>query len=149
MGVEAAPSASTARLALFTVFLAHDTGRAERWTAVPAAPDLPAVADDDCLESAILAREPDRAVAIALSGRESTATALARASLADRATAPIVLAHVVKLAHAANMEAAVIGSPIPQAAAARYAAAPRLERFVASNVAEAINFVETGAPPKR
>ena len=53
------------------------------------------------------------------------------------------------LTQAAREEAEFTGSPLPLAAAARYAAAPRLERFVARNVAEAQAFVRTGRPPKR
>ena len=60
-----------------------------------------------------------------------------------------MVAHVVKLSQAAREEAEATGSNLPLAAAARFAAAPRLERFVARNVAEAIDFVRTGTPPKR
>jgi len=56
---------------------------------------------------------------------------------------------LVKMAQAAKEEALVTGSHLPLVATARLAAAPRLERFVARSVAEAIHFVETGSPPTR
>ncbi len=143
------PSPATARLALFTAFLAHDTGRAERWGARRVStPELVPVAGD--VAAAVLEGRADDAVAHALAGdRVEVGEALARASLADRASSWIVAAHVIKLGQAAREEAASIGSSLPLAAAARFAAAPRLERFVAANAAEALDFVRTGSPPKR
>lgn len=143
------PGPETARLALFTAFLCHDTGRAERWgwqdTAF--APIVPRPGD---VARAVLDGRPDDAVAHALAGDPGEiGEALVRASLDDRAAAWIVVAHVVKLSQAAREEAAATGSNLPLAAAARFAAAPRLERFVSRSVAEAIDFVRTGTPPKR
>ncbi len=143
------PSPATARLALFTAFLAHDTGRAERW-GVEAMDsfDIEPVSGD--LEAAVLAGEVDNAVAFALGGDPTDAgEALVRSSLADRAASFIVVAHVVKLSQAAREEALSTGSSLPLAAAARFAAAPRLERFVARNAAQALEFVRTGAAPRR
>ena len=143
------PGADTARLALFTAFLCHDTGRAERWGwQDPTTPPLAGRPGD--VAQAVLDERPDDAVAHALAGDPiEVGEALVRASLADRAAAWIVVAHVVKLSQAAREEAEATGSNLPLAAAARFAAAPRLERFVARNVAEAIDFVRTGTPPKR
>jgi hypothetical protein len=94
--------------------------------------------------------KPDDAVAHALHADPHKAgQALVRASQMDRSGAFIVAAHVIKLAQAAYEESLATGSNLPLAAAARFAAAPRLERFVARNAAEAIGFLQTGAPPKR
>ncbi len=143
------PSAATARLALFTVFLAHDTGRAERARRYDPVLSVPEPRPGD-VEAAILERRPDDAVAHSLAGDPVTvADAIGRASMCDRSGSFIVTVHIVKMAEAARREALTIGSSLPLAAAARFAAAPRLERFVARNVAEAIAFVRTGAPPKR
>lgn len=143
------PGPDTARLALFTAFLCHDTGRAERWGwQDPTTPPLEPRPGD--VSAAVLEGRADDAVAHVLAGDPTeVGNALARASLQDRATAWIVVAHVVKLAQAAREEAEATGSSLPLAAAARFAAAPRLERFVARNVAEAIDFIRTGTPPKR
>jgi len=143
------PSPAAAKLALFTVFLAHDTGRAERWAGGAAAWSPPSPVPGD-VAAAILDRSIDDAVAHALAGDiEQVGEALVRASLDDRSGSFIVAAHVVKLSQAAREEAQTIGSSLPLAAAARFAAAPRLERFVARNAVEALEFVRTGTPPKR
>lgn len=143
------PSPAAARIALHAVFLAHDTGRGERWELHPVEPAQLDPRPGD-VEAAVLDGRPDDAVAHALAGDPSeVGPALVRASLADRSTSMIVTAHVIKLTQAAREEAEFTGSPLPLAAAARYAAAPRLERFVARNVAEAQAFVRTGRPPKR
>lgn len=143
------PSAATVRLTLFAVFLCFDTGRAERRHGI--ATDTPVEPrDDGDLEQAILASRVDEAVALAFGGkRPATARALARTSLADGAGSFIVVAHLVKMARAAAEEAEATDSNLPLAAAARFAAAPRRERFVTRSVAEAIDFIETGQPPSR
>lgn len=203
------PGPATARLALFTVWLLHDSGRAERWGHVrprllpdvdPTSRSLPdhdstsrslpdldesrsARPDRDAsmgsgngptrpagttarqaststpsteLLDAILDRRPDDATALVLAvdphdtaAVTDTGDQLARAAMADRAGSFIVAAHVVKLAEAARREADETGSMLPLAAAARFAAAPRLERFVAAAAAEAVGFVRTGTPPRR
>lgn len=152
---ERRPGPQAARLALHTVFLCHDTGRAQRWEVYQPQP-VPEPAgkfDADDFSSAVLHGHADRAVAIALAAGPDDlrllGETLARCSLADRSASWIVTAHVVKLAQAARIEADAIGSAVPLAAAARFAAAPRLERFVARNVAAAIDFVTTGSPPRR
>lgn len=150
----AAPGPTTARLALFTVFLLHDSGRAERWGLVRPVP-TPDPRPGSVLD-AVLDRRPDDAVAhvLAVDPADHAAVAavseqLARAAMADRAGSFIVAAHVVKLIEAARREAAETASMLPLAAAARFAAAPRLERFVAAAAVEAVDFVRTGAPPRR
>ncbi len=143
------PCAATARLALFSLFLAHDTGRAERSGLVSARTALPDPVAGD-VGIAVLDRRPDDAVAHCLAADPTeVGEALARAAMADRAGSFIVAAHVVKLTEAATRESAETGSMLPLAAATRFAAAPRLERFVAAAAAEAIDFVRTGSPPKR
>jgi hypothetical protein len=89
-------------------------------------------------------------VAIAGSGDiDAIAGELKRLALSDGAGSFIVAAHLVKGAQAAWEEAATTGSNLPLMAVARLAAAPRQERFVESAVAEAVDFVRTGAPPVR
>lgn len=142
------PSPATARLALLTVFLCFDTGRLERRTTV-ALPPEPGSTEGD-LTSALLEGHAADAMAIAAVGDiEEIGAELRRAALMDGAGSFIVVAHLVKMAHAALAEARVTGSNLPLVATARLAAAPRLERFVARNAAEAIDFVRTGAPPAR
>lgn len=143
------PSPDTARLALFTAFLCHDTGRAERWGWQEAhtSPLAPSPGD---VAAAVRDSRVDDAVAHALHGDPiEVGESLVKLSLEDRAASWIVVAHLIKLSQAARVEAITTGSSLPLAAAARFAAAPRLERFVARNVAEAIDFVRTGTPPKR
>ncbi len=140
---------AAARLALYTVFLCHDSGRAERRNIYAGDESTPAGRPGD-LTMALADGRADDAVAHALAGDPvGVGDALARMSLTDRSTSWIVTAHVVKLAQAARVEAAATGSSLPLAASSRFTAAPRMERFVAANVAEALQFVRTGAPPKR
>jgi hypothetical protein len=148
---------------LFAVWLAHDTGRSERrhgradarspfdhW----AYDQTDGTVETTSITDAVLWRRPHDAVALALAGdsdeeRRGVTDQLLDAALADRAGSFIVLAHLVKTSQAAVEEAEIVGSPIPVAAAARFLASPRLERFVARAVSESADFVRTGAPPKR
>lgn len=149
------PSPSALRLALFSVWLAYDTGRSERrhdraTTARPIDHWAGLVPESASINEAVLWHRPDDAVALALTqGNDEVATNLLDAALADRAGSFIVLAHLVKTAQAAIEESEVSGSALPMAAAARFLAAPRLERFVARAAAESADFVRTGRPPKR
>lgn len=154
-----APGPATARLALFTVFLLHDSGRAERrslgrrWPTPEPRPGA--------VGAAVLERRADDAVAHVLAAGTSAVDPaggadldaagrdLAQVCLSDLAGSFIVAAHVVKLTEAARRETAETGSPLPLAAAARFAASPRRERFVAAAAAEAVDFVRTGAPRRR
>jgi len=142
------PGPRAARLVLLTAWLMFDSGRGERRiNRVDAA--LPDPTPGDLLE-AVLGQHTDEAVAIALAGpAETVADQLEAASLEDTAGSFIVMAHVVKLAVAARGEALATGSLLPLAAAARFMAAPRAERFVTVGAREAIEFVRTGQPPKR
>ena len=148
-------SPASARLALFTVFLCFDTGRYERRYGVSHSTEHPvggAVTgtDDMSLIEAIVARDPAAAVRIAQNGSiDDVGRQLALVSMTDAAGSFIVAAHLVKMARASWEEAIEIGSNLPLMATARLAAAPRQERFVASAVAEAVDFVRTGTPPVR
>lgn len=142
------PGPHTARLALYAAWLAHDSGRAERRLGVAASPEWSPAPGD--IRRAVRTYDPDTAVAAALAGTiDEVHDALIRAALDDRSGAFIVVAHLVKTAHAAAEEARSTGSMLPLAGAARFIAAPRTERFVAAAVSEAIDFVTTGRPPRR
>ncbi len=151
------PGPDTARAALFAVWLLFDAGRSERRQGVVSpvelgtAEHLGGVTDGGIdLADALVHSDTDRAVALAMTGdRSSVGDALGEASLADRAGSFIVAAHLVKTVEAARREAETTDSSLPLAAAARFLAAPRVERFIASNVAESVGFVTTGRPPGR
>lgn len=145
----AEPGPDTARLALWTVLMAHDSGRAEKrrpWTAVT--PALEPKQGD--LRAAVEAGAAEEAAALALGlDAEDAGRQLERAALSDLAGSFIVSAHLVKTAHAARREAAEVGSNLPLAAAARFCASPRVERFVGSSTAEAIHLAQRGTPLER
>ena len=67
---------------------------------------------------------------------------LMQAAAEDHSTAPIIVAHVVKTARAAVEESRALGegpqSAEPIAAAARFLASPKRERFVYQSTLEAI-----------
>jgi hypothetical protein len=142
----AEPGPDTLRLALWTVFHVHDSGRWEWRRGGPV--ETPAVEPrSGDLQAAIEAGRPDDAVALALGTPvEEACAALERASLADRAGSFIVAAHLIKTAHAATQEAAATGSPLPLAGAARFLAGPRLERFVTVNAWRAIDLLSGRGP---
>lgn len=136
------PGPDAARVALFSAFLAHYSGRAEWRRGAAASPKDRVDVAGGSLQDAVEAQQPDAAVAAALSQPPDEAAAqLERAALADRAASFIMSAHFVKTAHAAACEAATTGSSLPLAGAARFMSAPRLERFVAFDVSRAIDFV--------
>ena len=142
------PGPRSARLALLTAFLAFDSGRAERRIRRLDL-DLPAPTEGDLFD-AIVERRPDEAIAAVLGGDETrVGDQLELASLEDTAGSFIVMAHLVKTAVAAREEAIATNSRLPLAAAARFLAAPRAERFVTAGAREAIDFVRTGQPPIR
>ena len=153
------PGPRSARLVLLTAFLAFDAGRYERRHGLSTecvdhpdpgeAVSLAHTITGDDVAAAVVEQRPADATAYALAGEADTvAEALERVSLEDLAGSTIVMAHVVKLAVAARQEAVATGSNLPLAAAARFAAAPRKERFVARGANEAIEFIRTGRPPK-
>jgi nitrite reductase/ring-hydroxylating ferredoxin subunit len=94
---------------------------------------------------AIAARDPDAAVALVdgyAGPRAGLERALIQAAAEDHSTAPIMVAHVVKTAQAAVEESRALGegpgSAAPIAAAARFLASPKRERFVFQSTLEAI-----------
>ncbi len=72
--------------------------------------------------------------------------ALARAAAEDHSVAPIMVAHTVKTAQASITESRALGEApdarAPMAAAARFLASPKRERFVYQATLEAISFIE-------
>jgi nitrite reductase/ring-hydroxylating ferredoxin subunit len=97
------------------------------------------------LHQAIVRRDPDAAVALAdgyTGPRADLERSLIQAAAEDHSTAPIMVAHVVKTAQAAVAESRALagrpGSAEPIAAAARFLASPKRERFVFQSTLEAI-----------
>lgn len=118
------PGIDTVRLAMFTAFLAQWTGRHEWHTYV---------AD----------RDDGRSFAGSI---VEAGEALQREALLDNASAFIVYAHGIKTSRAAAREAVRTDSTLPLQAVARLLDSPRLERFVAANVARSIEFLAGRAP---
>jgi nitrite reductase/ring-hydroxylating ferredoxin subunit len=94
---------------------------------------------------AIVNRDPEVAVALVdgyTGPRAELERSLIRAAAEDHSTAPIMVAHVVKTAQAAVEESRALGgspgSAEPIAAAARFLASPKRERFVFQSTLEAI-----------
>ena len=91
-------------------------------------------------------RDPDQAVAL-VKGYDGPAapleTALTQAAAEDNSTASIMVAHAVKTTTAAIAESRADGAGrAPLAAAARFLAAPKRERFVYQATLEAIDFIQ-------
>lgn len=122
-----APGPETIRLALFTAFLAHWSGRHEWHTSIG-----PEAADAAPTPSPTAIREHG--------------AALQRRALTDLGGSFIVVAHDVKTSRAAALEAERLGSMRPLHAAARFMDSPRMQRFVASTVAQSIEFISGRAP---
>ncbi len=121
---QAERSADLVRLAMWTVFQAHWTGRHEWHSSIGPRSDVEPVSHD-----------------LAEYGRS-----LQRDSLLDGTTAFIVHAHAVKMSVAATEEAVRSGSSLPLDATARFIAAPKLERFVAATVTRSIDFLSGRSP---
>lgn len=121
---QAAPGPDTVRLAMYTAFLAQWTGRHEWHTTVGP-------------------RDEGRAFATTVA---EAGEALQREALLDHASAFIVYAHGIKTSRAAAREALRSDSLLPLQAVARLLDSPRLERFVAANVARSIEFLAGRAP---
>ncbi len=118
------PGPDTVRLTMFTAFLAQWTGRHEWHTRVAE-------------------RKPGRSFTSTVG---EAGESLQREALLDNASAFIVYAHGIKTSRAAASEALRSGSMLPLQAAARLLDSPRLERFVAANVARSIEFLAGRAP---
>ena len=121
-----------------------------QWTAKfdaarPQAPVAPRPgADPDAVLAAIRKRDPDQAVAL-VKGYDGAAaplrTALTQAAAEDNSTASIMVAHAVKTTTASIAESRT-GGRAPLAAAARFLAAPKRERFVYQATLDAIDFIQ-------
>jgi nitrite reductase/ring-hydroxylating ferredoxin subunit len=112
--------ADLVRLTLWTVFLAHWTGRHEWHSNVGTFDTAPRLSSAD----------------LATAGRQ-----LQRDALLDPGSAFIVKAHAIKTAVAATEEAVRMNSDTPLRAAARFVQEPHRQRFVASAVQESIDFL--------
>jgi nitrite reductase/ring-hydroxylating ferredoxin subunit len=120
-----------------------------QWTAkfdapggpVPVAPR--AGSDAKAVLTAIRKHDPDQAVAL-VKGYDGPSrpleTAMAQAAAEDNSTASIMVAHAVKTTTAAIAESRG-GGRAPLAAAARFLAAPKRERFVYQATLDAIDFI--------
>jgi nitrite reductase/ring-hydroxylating ferredoxin subunit len=106
------------RQALFAVWLSHWTGRHEWHTKI---------GERDTVQL-------DASIATA-------SRVLTHESLLDRSGSFIVTAHGVKTAVAAEREALRTGSPVVLEATARFLRTPKMERFVAANVQQSVDFL--------
>lgn len=113
------------------------------------APDRPvpfATQDAGELGAAVRARDPDKAAAVAhgfTGPREELERAVAQVAAEDQHAAPIMIAHSVKTSRAAIVESRALGGDrAPVAAAVRFLASPKRERFVYNATLEAIAFVQ-------
>jgi nitrite reductase/ring-hydroxylating ferredoxin subunit len=102
--------------------------------------------DAGAVLAAIRKRDPDQAVAL-VKGYDGPAapleTALTQAAAEDNSTASIMVAHAVKTTTAAIAESrAGAAGQAPLAAAARFLAAPKRERFVYQATLDAIDFIQ-------
>ena len=101
--------------------------------------------DPGAVLTAIRARDPEQTVAL-IKGYDGPAapleTALTQAAAEDNAAAPIMVAHAVKTAMAAVAESRSAGNAAPLAAAGRFLAAPKRERFVYQSTLDAIAFIQ-------
>jgi hypothetical protein len=101
--------------------------------------------DADQVHQAIVGRDPEAAMALVdgyTGPRADLERALIQSAAQDTSTAPIMVAHVVKTAQAAVTESRALGEgqqgKAPIAAAARFLASPKRERFVYQSTLEAI-----------
>ena len=102
--------------------------------------------DPDAVLAAIRKRDPDQTVAL-VKGYDGPAapleTALTQAAAEDNSTASIMVAHAVKTTTAAIAESRTgTAGRAPLAAAARFLAAPKRERFVYQATLDAIDFIQ-------
>lgn len=118
-------------------------------------PSTHATEDANDIHAAIVGRDPDAAVALVdgfAGRREDLEHALAKAAAEDHSVAPIMVAHVVKTAQAAIEESRALGeapdATAPIAAAARFLASPKRERFVFQSTLEAIAVMRGEAKPE-
>lgn len=101
--------------------------------------------DANEVHRAIVGRDPEAAMALVdgyAGPRADLERALIQSAAEDHSAAPIMVAHVVKTAQAAVAESRALGegpgATAPIAAAARFLASPKRERFVYQSTLEAI-----------
>jgi nitrite reductase/ring-hydroxylating ferredoxin subunit len=116
------PSPESVRLALFTVFLCHWTGRHEWHTRIG----------------------PVAEVAVPSGSAAEIGRALQYDALHDPGSQFIVSAHVIKTSVTATEEAIRLSSMLPLQAATRFAREPHRQRFTASAIRQSIDFVTRG-----
>ncbi|HEY1622150.1 MAG TPA: Rieske (2Fe-2S) protein [Streptosporangiaceae bacterium] len=147
------PSPQVLRGLFHAAWFVQWTGQYDTRGAVRAVTPHP-TQDASEVHRAIVARDPEAAAALA-SGytgpRGALEKALAQAAAEDHSTAPIMVAHVVKTAQAAVSESRALGdtpaSAEPIAAAARFLASPKRERFVYQSTLEAITTLSGAVRP--
>ncbi|MGH3166923.1 MAG: Rieske (2Fe-2S) protein [Trebonia sp.] len=101
--------------------------------------------DASAVLTAIRRKDPQQAVAV-IKGYDGPSApleaALTQAAAEDNAAAPIMVAHAVKTTMAAVSESRTAKDRAPLAAAARFLAAPKRERFVYQSTLDAIDFIK-------
>lgn len=124
------------------------TGRLDAPMPVPEPRPHPTEDAEDVFR-AIVERDPAKTVALVKGydgPREPLEHAIGRAAAEDHSVAPIMVAHTVKTAQASIVESRALGEErggrAPIAAAARFLASPKRERFVYQATLEAVAFVE-------
>ncbi len=142
------PSPEVLRGLFHAVWFVNWTGRLDVRGGVRN-PTPHATEDAEDVFRAIVGRDPDAAVAL-VNGYggdpEPLESALARGAAEDHSVAPIMVAHTVKTTQAAIVEGRALGNGAqgraPLAAAARFLASPKRERFVYRATLEAVAFVQ-------
>ncbi|MGB8362335.1 MAG: Rieske 2Fe-2S domain-containing protein [Acidimicrobiia bacterium] len=135
------PTPEVLRGLYHAVWFVNFTRQFDRRGSEPASAWVTDAADD--VLAAVRRKDPEGAVAavIGFEGpEEDLHGALAQGGSEDNSVAPIMVAHSVKTSRAAIVESKRLGSRAPLAAAARFLASPKRERFVYNATLEAIDF---------
>jgi hypothetical protein len=142
------PSPEVLRGLFHAAWFVQWTERLDRRQPGPA-PRPHATENPDDVFRAIIGRDPEKAVAL-VGGYAGPAhgleAAIGRAAAEDHSVAPIMVAHTVKTSQAAISESRALRRQgegrAPLAAAARFLASPKRERFVYQATLEAVAFVQ-------
>jgi nitrite reductase/ring-hydroxylating ferredoxin subunit len=140
------PSPQVLRGLFHAAWFVQWTGQFDQRDPGPARPQEHRTDDAGQLHRAIARHDPDAAVA-AVTGytgpRADLERSLIKSAAEDHSTAPIMVAHVVKTAQAAVSESRALGNTPhaaePIAAAARFMASPKRERFAVQSTMDAIS----------
>jgi nitrite reductase/ring-hydroxylating ferredoxin subunit len=140
------PSPQVLRGLFHAAWFVQWTGQFDQRDPAPARPPGHRTDDAGQLHRAIARKDPEAAVA-AVAGysgpRADLERSLIKSAAEDHSTAPIMVAHVVKTAQAAVSESRALGSgphaAEPIAAAARFLASPKRERFAVQSTMDAIS----------